>query len=119
MQFLFVPSEERITALTDTVSSKFGFVTTISNGINSLKEVLTNIDSVPSITFSLGATKYTNAFNFTFNLSWFSQFKPYTDIIITGFVYIAYLWRLFIKLPGILVGSSGTYDTVISKEEKL
>ena len=119
LQFLFVPSEERITALTDTVSSKFSFVTTISNGINSLKDVLTNTNSVPSITISLGASKYTNAFNFTFDLAWFSQFKPYTDIIITGFVYIAYLWRLFIKLPGILVGSAGTYDTVISKEEKL
>ena len=112
LKSLFVPSENRITALVDTVKSKFNFIDSIKIGVNSLKDIINGIGTVPSITFSFNATKYTPAFEFNFNLSWFAQFKPYTDLIITGFVYAGFLWRTFIKLPSTLSGAGGEIEII-------
>lgn len=118
---LFVPSEERITALTNTVSSKFGFVDSIKNAITSLQNVINNLSNAPKLNIDIGATKYNNATTVVIDFGWYSQFKSYGDLIITGFVYVAFLWRLFIKLPGIISGTSGIVDitdshiTIMSK----
>ena len=61
---------------------------------------------VPS---NLKETKYTEAQNVVvFDLSWYAPYKTYGDLLITGFIYLMFLWRLFIKLPNIIngIGSS-------------
>ena len=110
MKSLFVPSEERITALTNTVSSKFDFVDSIKLAIDSLVDIVNNVGNVPKLNIKLGATKYTNETAIVIDFSWYKPFKAYGDLVITGFVYAMYLWRLFIKLPGIISGSGGNID---------
>lgn len=51
------------------------------------------------------------------DMSWYKPFKPYGDLVITGFVYLFFLWRLFVHLPGIIHGSSGSVVSVNSREE--
>lgn len=121
MKSLFVPSEERITSLTNIVSSKFDFVDSIKLAIDSLVDIVNNVGSVPSLDIDLGSTKYTEKTTVSLDFSWYAPFKQYGDLVITGFVYAMYLWRLFIKLPAIISGSAGNIEindghvTLISK----
>lgn len=110
LKSLFVPSEERITALTDSVSSKFGFVDTIKASVNSLIDVVEGVGNAPKLNINLGATKYTEAATVSIDFSWYGPFKSYGDLVITGFCYAMYLWRLFIKLPGIISGTAGNIE---------
>ena len=112
LEFLFVPSEERITAITNTVSSKFDFVDTIKYSIESLQNIINNVGNAPKLEISIGSTKYTNEQTVkVIDFSWYAPFKTYGDLIITGFVYIFFLWRIFINLPNIIHGLGGVVDS--------
>lgn len=107
-----MPSEEKIQALVDTVKSKFDFIETIKIAATSLLDIIKGIGIVPSISINLPETKYTPAFTSVVDFSWFEPYKNYTDLIITGFVYVMFLWRLIIRLPDIISGSGGfIHDT--------
>lgn len=109
--FLFVPSQDRFTAIQNTVSSKFDFIESIKTGISSIKDMLNGIGNVPCITLSLKATKYTNEMNLkVIDMNWYEPYKNYGDLIITGFVYISFIWRIYIKLSAIINGSAGGVD---------
>lgn len=41
------------------------------------------------------------------DLSWYSQYKPTVDTILSAFLWLIVLWRLFLALPGILRGAVG------------
>lgn len=107
---MFVPSEERITALTNTVSSKFEFVDSIKIATNSLIDIINNVGGSPTLNIELGATKYTDKTTISIDFSWYTPFKKYGDLVVTGFCYSMFLWRLFIKLPGIISGSAGNIE---------
>ena len=112
LKALFVPSDERINGIINVVKEKFAFVDTIKNASNSISTTLSDVESSPKFTMELGATKYTNAQSFTIlDFSWYLKFKPYGDLIITGFVYAFFLWRLFISLPNIINGAGGFVQT--------
>lgn len=108
-KFLFVPSEEKITAIQNTVSSKFEFVDSIKIAINSIQDMFNNIGNAPKLTLNLGSTKYTNAGKYTVvDLSWYAPYKAYGDLVLTGFIYLFFIWRIFISVPSIVNGSSGS-----------
>ena len=108
LESLFVPKQESINGLVDTVKSKFGFIDSISSYISSLKDIFSGVSSVPSYSVHVEGTKYTSAQDVTvLDLSWLSPYKKYTDPIITGFVYIFFLWNMYIKLPNIISGFGG------------
>lgn len=120
LHYLFVPSEERISAIQNTVSSKFDFIDSIKIGINSFKNIINNIGNAPKLTLDLGATKYTQAGNFTvLDFSFYAPYKPYGDLVLTGFIYIIYLWRLFISAPSIINGVGGSVNTVNTLQDTL
>ena len=50
---LFVPSEERVTAITNTVQSRFSFVESIKTAVNSLNDLLKSSGNAPVITYAL------------------------------------------------------------------
>lgn len=109
---LFVPSEERVTAITNTVQSRFSFVESIKTAVNSLNDFLKSSGNAPVITVNVGKTKYTGETNVkVIDMSWYKTFKPYGDLVVTGFAYALYIWHLFINLTGIIMGSPGTIWT--------
>ena len=111
-QFIFVPSQERIDAITNTVKVKFEFVDSVKTAINSVKDLLNNLGNAPKITLNLKATKYTQAQNtVVFDLSWYAPYKTYGDLVITGFVYLMFIWRLLVTLPSIINGVGGSAIT--------
>lgn len=113
LNFLFVPSEERITAITNSVKSKFEFVESIKIAINSLKDLLNGTAAAPTVTVPVKSTKYTSAGTVSVvDLSWYAPFKSYGDVVITGFVYLFFLWRLFRHVPDLILGKASIDDDV-------
>ena len=112
LKALFVPDEERITAIQNTISSKFDFVDSIKIASNSISDMLNNMGNAPKLTINVSETKYTEAQNLVvLDLSFYKPFKPYGDLILTGFIYIFFLWRLFISLPNIIHGLGGAIQS--------
>lgn len=108
LKSLFIPSEERITAITNTVESKFDFIETIKIAVNSMEDIINNVGNSPKLTINVGATKYTEAQNLTvLDLSFYKDYKTYGDLIITGFIYIMFLWRFFISIPNLINSTGG------------
>ena len=120
-KIVFVPSQERIDAITNTVKAKFEFVDSIKTAVNSVKDLLNNLGNAPKITLNLKATKYTEEQNtVVFDLSWYAPYKAYGDLVITGFVYLMFIWRLLVTLPSIINGTGGsaiTFEKIVSDTE--
>lgn len=41
------------------------------------------------------------------DLTWYAEYKPTVDWIISAFIWMWFVWRVFISLPGIIAGTSG------------
>lgn len=113
VKFLFVPSEERFTAISDTVTSKFGFIDTIKNAVEEFKSAFDSVEGKPALSIDVDSRYYTGSL-VSIDLSWYTQFKPFVDTVITGFCYLFFLWRLYISIPNIVNGV-GTGMTYIDK----
>lgn len=115
LQWLFVPSEERVTALYNTVNDKFSFITTIRTAGDSLKNSIENTGNAPKLKIRTFKTKYTDEQEqVVLDFSWYAPYKAYGDAIITGFVYALFLWRLFISVPNIIRGNAGVVNDIES-----
>lgn len=102
---IFVPSEDSIQGLIDVVKSKFSFVDSIKIAVNSIKDMLSGVNGSPKLTFNVDSSYYTG--NVTIlDMSWYSKFKPYGDLVFTGFAYLLFVYRIYFKLPSIISGSS-------------
>ncbi len=111
---VFLPNEEEMTKLYEELKSKLSFIDAIKTSVTSLKDVLEGIKPAPSLEINIGSTKYTEARKVKIiDLSWYAPFKPLGDAIITGFVYVMFLWNLFLHIPGIINGTSGSVSNVI------
>lgn len=115
LKFLFIPSEDRINGLINTFTSKFEFVDSIKISINSIKDMFNNIGNAPKLHLNLGKTKYTPEGNYTIiDFSWYAPYKAYGDLVLTGFIYAFFLWRLFISIPNIINGTGGSTGSAMN-----
>lgn len=115
LQWLFVPSEERVTALYNTINNKFSFITTIRTAGDSLKNSIENTGNAPKLKIRTFKTKYTDEQEqIVLDFSWYAPYKAYGDAIMTGFVYCFFLWRLFISVPNIIRGNAGVINDIDS-----
>lgn len=118
LNFLFVPSDDSINSLVNIVKEKFAFVDSIKIAINSFKDIINNINNTPSLSITLGSTKYTSNTDVkVIDMSWYVPFKHYGDIIITGFSYAFFLWRLYVHAPSIISGVN-TFNDITSGDDK-
>ena len=107
LKALFVPDDEHITSLVDSVKSKFGFIDTIKSTSSEIKSMFEGDENLPHITISIPKNKWYIQDSFTIDFSWYAQYKEYGDKIIAGFLYILFFWRIFVKLPSIIAGAGG------------
>lgn len=115
---LFLPSEDRINGLVDSVKSKFSFIDSVKNSITDVQSVLQGAEESPSLTIHVKQTKYTAEQDLKIiDLSWYAPYKNYGDIILTGFIYALFFWRIYIKLPNIISGNGGSIETISKVSE--
>lgn len=65
----------------------------------------------PSIVIDLGAAQSHYGYNYggyveVLDLSWYTPYKESVDKLLSGFLWVVFLWTLFRKVPGIISGSS-------------
>jgi len=97
----------------NSVKSKFAFADTIKSVINEIKNSFVNVNSIPTLSININSSYYTGELTIL-DLSWYSKFKTYGDVIITGFVYLFFIWRLFIHLPSIISGTGGGIESSVN-----
>lgn len=111
LQSLFIPKEESFTNFQNVFKEKLGFIDSINYSINSIKDMLNNIDSVPKMTIDINSKYYKGELT-VIDLAWYSQYKTYGDIVITGFVYVFFFLRLWNHTSEILNGVSSYGSTM-------
>lgn len=112
LEEVFIPNEEKMNELLDQIRARFEFVNSIKTSITSFEDVMNGIKPAPSLKINIGETKYTEARTVKIiDLSWYAPYKGIGDAVITGFVYMMFLWRLFIHLPSTISGAGGAVET--------
>lgn len=120
LKSLFIPSEERLTAISDTVTTKFSFITSIKEAVNAMQNMFNNLGTAPKLEIEVGATKWTDKQKLTIlDLSFYKLFKPLGDLMITGFCYLAFIWKLLVSLPSIISGAGGFVGSSIDLHQAL
>lgn len=115
---VFVPNEEKTNEIIGEIRSRFEFVDGIKASVTSLEDVLTGIKPAPSLSINIGGTKYTESRTVKIiDLSWYAPYKGIGDAVLTGFIYLSFLWRLFINLPAIINGAGGSIQAGYQVEE--
>ena len=72
-----------------------------------MKDLISNVGAAPKLTININYNKYGVKELTIIDLEWYKPYKTYGDLILTGFIYAFFLWRLFITVPNILYGVGG------------
>ena len=115
LKSLFIPKQESLTQFQAAWQEKLGFIDSIKISINSIQNMLNNVNDVPEYKLNINS-KYYNGELTVMSLNWYTPFKPYGDLVITGFVYILFIFRIFTHLPGIISGTGSVIDTINDKK---
>lgn len=89
----------------------------IKYSIEYIENMFNNLGNAPKLELTLGQTKYTPEQKYiVIDFSFYAPYKTYGDLILTGFIYIFFLWRLFTSIPNIINGQGGGYGGYISQD---
>lgn len=118
LEFLFVPDTTEMNEKIESIKSKFAFIDDIKETINNVTDVVYDENNSPSLSIPIpdNRTGITNVE--VINLSWYSKFKSYGDVVITCFTYAIFFWRIYIKLPGIINGTAGSVEGVVDVSKR-
>lgn len=111
-KFVFVPSEDAINGLVNSVKSHFGFVDTINETAQMIKNMFDDMENLPKLTITLPENQWYSGDVTVIDLSWYAPYKQYGDTVIAGFIYVFFLWRIFVNLPNIISGGAGSVNEV-------
>lgn len=104
---IFAPDAELVNEITGTFSEKFGFVETLKVIGDDLFGMTPGTEP-PVVWIHLEDAEGKYYYGGTvkaLDMSWFQRYKEDTDRILGGFLWVAYLWLLFRRLPDILGGA--------------
>lgn len=113
MTDVFVPNEAATLEKVGEMQEYFQFKNDVINAINDLKTMLFGITPSPILKIPIGKTtskKYnygTGSF-IIIDVSWYAPYKQFGDKVILAIAWALFLWRLFLKLPGIISGTEGS-----------
>lgn len=105
---LFKPDEALITEITDTFKGKFGFLPVLKQFGDDLFGMTAETEP-PVIWIHLENAESKYGYDYggkevALDLAWYQKYKPSVDGIVSGFMWLGYLWMLFTKAPDILNG---------------
>ena len=111
---LFKPDEALLTEITDTFKGKFGFFSTLKQFGNDLFG-MTPESEPPVIWVHLENAESKFGYNYgdkqkIFDMTWYQKYKASVDGLLSGFLWLGYLWLLFKRAPAILGGMQLSAD---------
>jgi len=110
---LFAPAPDFIANKVEVLKSKYPYLDTFLDLGTNLKGFFMNLGSKPPIIYiDLGSATGSYLFGgkaVFVDLTWYSQYKGIMDSIIGAFIWLWLAWRVFLSIPGIIQGESGTW----------
>lgn len=105
---LFKPDEALLTEITDTFKGKFGFFSTLKQFGSDLFGMTPETEP-PVIWVHLENAESKFGYNYgnkqkIFDMTWYQKYKASVDGLLSGFLWLGYLWLLFKRAPSILNG---------------
>lgn len=95
------------------IQGYFVFTEDISNAVGGLIGNFKSIQPSPYLKIPIGKPK-SSKYNYgtgnyiIIDISWYAEYKALGDKIILAIAWAFFLWRIFLKLPGIISGSEGS-----------
>lgn len=106
---LFVPREEVVNGLFAPIREKFAFVDKFQSLSNEIQTMLETGEGAPVFELNLNS-KYVSGETKIIDMSFFAPYKPYSDTVITAFVYLLFIYRTVKNLPETVSGLNGIND---------
>ena len=105
---LFKPDEALLSEITDTFKGKFGFFSTLKQFGSDLFGMTPDTEP-PVIWVHLENAESKFGYNYgdkqkIFDMTWYQKYKASVDGLLSGFLWLGYLWLLFKRAPSILNG---------------
>ena len=113
IEALVVPDEDYLTDKVNALCEEFAFADSIVKTAKELKVGLAGVTTEPPVIYiNLGATRGSYDIGGTvpfLDLRWYAEYKPTVDSLISAFLWICFVWRMLVKLPGIISGMPGDF----------
>lgn len=111
---LFKPDEALLSEITDTFKGKFGFFSTLKQFGSDLFGMTPETEP-PVIWVHLENAESKFGYNYgdkqkIFDMTWYQKYKASVDGLLSGFLWLGYLWLLFKRAPAILGGMQLSSD---------
>lgn len=111
---LFKPDEALLTEITDAFKGKFGFFSTLKQFGSDLFGMTPETEP-PVIWVHLENAESKFGYNYgdkqkIFDMTWYQKYKASVDGLLSGFLWLGYLWLLFKRAPAILGGMQLSAD---------
>lgn len=120
---LFVPDQDAALQKVGDMKGYFVFTDEVGDSVKELKTFLFGIAPSPVLKIPIGnvsSDRYNYGFGdyITIDVSWYSRYKQFGDKVILAVVWALFLWRLFLKLPGIISGAEGSIMSANNSYQK-
>lgn len=110
---IFVPSEDFLTEKVEALRDEFSFADSIISAGELVGSTLQSLDTSPPVIYiDLGAARgsyYLGGKEVFIDLHWYEEYKPTVDALLSALLWIVFIWRLFMKAPGIISGMPGDF----------
>lgn len=110
---VFVPAEGYLDAKVDTLLANYTFLDGFKSDMRFLLNHIAHLGTTPPVIYiplSSSETSYSLGSDTIFlDLSWYAKYKPTVDSILSAFLWILFIFKLFLKLPGIVSGLPGDF----------
>lgn len=114
---IFVPSQDYLTDKVDTLSKQFPFITPVVTLAKTISLGFKDVEPEPPIIYlHLEDTRGSYDLGGTvpfIDMTWYSEYKPVGDALLSSLLWVVFIWRLFRQLPGLIAGMPGEYNARI------
>ena len=121
IESLVVPDEDYLSDKIAALCEEFAFADSIVRTTQQFGNMLAGVTTEPPVIYiDLGSTRGSYDIGGVvpfLDLRWYAAYKPTVDAIISAFLWACFIWRMFLKLPGIINGAAGDFVLIQSRRE--
>ena len=112
---IFIPSQDYLTAKVDALASYFPFVAPIVTLARTISLGFDVAEPEPPIIYlhledTRGSYNLGGTVPFI-DMSWYAEYKPIGDALLSSLLWVVFIWRQFRQLPGLISGMPGEFNS--------